>query len=197
MDEALKPTSQCREIEIYNNYYKIMKGRRGEKINDFNNRFEKEANITKRSRMELTTKVKGLKVLNDAGLTEQDMKRVLTEVKLDDKEEFYSAAKTGLAKYIRNKEPTNTPATNVEPVMSAQTEEALIARGWAKQNSRGGKSLRLCKQAKGNNTTKPQSAKQQAASQSNKKVQQEDLTRRSKPENQQQRRFNRKIRQED
>ena len=35
MDEAFKSTSQCREIEIYNNYYKNMKTKIGEKITDW------------------------------------------------------------------------------------------------------------------------------------------------------------------
>ena len=91
--------------------------------------------------MKLPTKVKGSRLLNDAGLTEQDMKLVLTEVKFDDEEEVYSAAKMGLAKYINSKRTANTLAINLEPVMSAQTEEALLAKGWAKPNSRGDKPL--------------------------------------------------------
>ena len=79
-----------------------MRRRSDEKINNFVNRFEKAANVAKRSKMELPTKVKGLKLLNDAGLTDQDMKLVLTEVNFIDEEEVSKAAKMGLAEYVNS-----------------------------------------------------------------------------------------------
>ena len=58
MDEAFKPTSQCRELEIYNNYYKDMKRGGDKKIMNVVNRFDKAANVAKRSKIDLPTKVK-------------------------------------------------------------------------------------------------------------------------------------------
>ena len=104
-------------------------------MTDFVNRFEKAANITKKANMELTTKVKRLKLLNNAGITYQDMKLVLTEVDFNKEEEVYGAAKMGLAKYINSKETANTSAIKVEPVLTVLMEESLVASGWAKPNS--------------------------------------------------------------
>ena len=164
-----------------------MKRRSDEKINDFVNRFEEAANVAKRSKMELPTKVKGLKLLNDAGFKDVEMKLVLTEVNFNNKEEVYKAAKMGLAKYI-NSEGTAHTVLKVEPVMTAQMEEALLANGWAKPNGRGGNrgggsygwpSPHLNfgpKTSPYRNTTKTQSTRQQPASQP-------DSSKTMKPEN--------------
>ena len=87
MNEAFKPSDESRELEIYTEYYVKMKRKEDEKVSDFVNRFDKAANFAKRHKMDLPTKVKGLKLLHDAGLTEQDMKLVLTEIDFKKKEE--------------------------------------------------------------------------------------------------------------
>ena len=46
--------------------------------------------------MELHTKLKGFKLLNDAGLTDVDMKIVLKEVNFNKDEKVYKAAKMGI-----------------------------------------------------------------------------------------------------
>ena len=102
MNEAFKPTNESRELEIYTEYYVKMRRKEDEKVADFVNRFDKAANFAKRHKMDLPTKVKGLKLLHDAGLTEQDMKLVLTEVDFNEAEEVYKQAKVGLSKYLRD-----------------------------------------------------------------------------------------------
>ena len=47
MDEAFKRTSQCREIKIFNNYYRDMQRKTDKNMNNFVNKFEKAANIAK------------------------------------------------------------------------------------------------------------------------------------------------------
>ena len=51
--------------------------------------------------MDLPSKVKGLTLQDDAGLTDQDVKLVLMEIYFSQKDEVYKQAKKGLAKYMR------------------------------------------------------------------------------------------------
>ena len=129
MGKAFKPTSQCREIKIYNNFYRDMQRKTDKKMNDFVNRFEKASNVTNKAKMELPTKVKELKLLANAGLSDQDMKLVLTEVDFNKEEEVYSKAKLGLTKYINSEGTATNPPIKVEPVMTAQLEVTLVACG--------------------------------------------------------------------
>ena len=142
MNEAFKPSDEMRDIEVYRDFYKKMERKEGEKINDFVNRFDKCANIAKRHEMDLPPKVKGLKLLDDAGISDQDVKLVLTEVDFTKKDEVYKQAKKGLAKYMREGSQTKDSAAIKMEVLSAADEEALIARGWTRPNGgRGGGSM--------------------------------------------------------
>ena len=139
MNEAFKPSNESRELEIYTEYYVKMKRKEDEKVSDFVNRFDKAANFAKRHKMDLPTKVKGLKLLHDAGLTEQDMKLVLTEIDFEKEEEVYKDAKMGLAKYMRdgNSHTVVSPAIKLE-ALTAEDEEVLVAKGWSRPGARGG-----------------------------------------------------------
>ena len=68
MDKAFKPLDKIRELEINTNYYVNMKKKEEESVGDYMNRFYKPANFAKRREMDLPLKVKGLKLLHDAGL---------------------------------------------------------------------------------------------------------------------------------
>ena len=52
--------------------------------------------------MDLPTKVKGLKLLDDANLSAQDMRLVLTGVDFDKEDQVYRAARAGLQKFIKD-----------------------------------------------------------------------------------------------
>ena len=144
MEEAFKPADEIRDMEVYRDFYKKMERKDGEKITDYINRFDKCANLAKRHDMELPPKVKGLKLLEDAGLSEQDVKLVLTEINFTEGAEVYNKAKRGLTKYMR--EGANQSAASIKlEVLSAADEEALIARGWSRPKS-GGKGGRGCRQ---------------------------------------------------
>ena len=106
-----------------------MKRSSDEKMNNFVNRIEKAASIAKRLKMELPTKFKGLKLLNDAGLSDQDIKLVLTEANFNKEEEVYSAAKIGPAKYINSEGTATNPAIKVDPKLTAHLDETLVASG--------------------------------------------------------------------
>ena len=139
MNEAFKPTNESRELEIYTEYYVKMKRKEEEKVSDFVNRFDKAANFAKRHKMDLPTKVKGLKLLHDAGLSEQDMKLVLTEVDFNEEEQVYRQAKLGLAKYLKDgsSQAAASPTIKLE-ALTAEEEEVLVAKGWTRPGARGG-----------------------------------------------------------
>ena len=107
-------------------------------MSDFVNRFDKAANFAKRHKMDLPTKVKGLKLLHDAGLTEQDMKLVLTEIDFNQAEEVYKQAKVGLSKYLRDgsSQAATSPAIKLEAALTAEDEEVLTAKGWTRPGAR-------------------------------------------------------------
>ena len=85
------------------------------------NRFEKAANFTKKHKMDLPLKVKGLKLLHNAGLSDQDMKLVLTEINFEEEAEVYKQAKKGLAKYMAGHgQNTDGPAIKVEGVFTTE-----------------------------------------------------------------------------
>lgn len=44
----------------------------------------------------------------------------------------------GLAKYINGRGQADTPVIKVEPVLTAQMEEALVGKGWSRPSGRGG-----------------------------------------------------------
>ena len=50
--------------------------------------------------MDLPSKVKGLKLFHDAGLSDQDMKLVLTGDNFEKEDEVYKQMKKGLSNYI-------------------------------------------------------------------------------------------------
>ena len=133
MNNAFKPTDEIMDRDVYRDFYKKMERLKGEKISDFVNRFDKCANIAKRHEMDLPSKVKGLKLLDEVGLTDQDVKLVLTEIGFSQKDEVYKQAKKGLAKYMRE---GGDQAKADDPikleVLTAQDEEALVARGWSR-----------------------------------------------------------------
>ena len=102
MNEAFKPSDENCELEIYTEYYIKMKRKEEENVNNFMSRFDKAANFAKRHDMDLPTKVNGLKLLHDTGLTEQDMKLVFTKVDFTKKDKVNKQAKMELAKYLRS-----------------------------------------------------------------------------------------------
>lgn len=137
MNEAFKPSDEIRDMEIYRDFYKKMERKADEKISDFINRFDKCANLAKRHDMDLPPKVKGLKLLDDAGLSEQDTKLVLTEIDFNEKEEVYKKAKKGLAKYMKEGSGQSQSAPIKLEVLTAADEEALVAKGWVKPGGGG------------------------------------------------------------
>ena len=74
------------KIEVWKEVYCLpkdnynMKKKGEENIVNYMNRFEKAAHFAKKHKMYLPPKVKGLKQLHDAGLSDQDVKLVLTGV---------------------------------------------------------------------------------------------------------------------
>ena len=88
--------------------------------------------FAKKAKMELSTKVKGLKLLANASLSDQDMKLVFTEVYFTKEEEVYTKAKLGLAKYINSEGTATNPAIKVDPKLTAHLDETLVASEWAK-----------------------------------------------------------------
>ena len=128
MNNAFKPTDEIRDMDVYRDFYKKMERKKGEKISDLVNRFDKCPNIAERHEMDLPSKVKGLKLLDDAGLSGPDVKLVLTEIDFSQKDEVYKQAKKGLAKYMRE---GGDQAKADDPikleVLTAQDEEALVA----------------------------------------------------------------------
>ena len=86
--------------------------------------------------MDLTDKVKGLKLLDDAGLSEQDSNLVLSEMDFGKKDGIYKQAKVGLVKYIRDEssKTNNGAAIKLDTVLTTQDEEILLTRGWQKPN---------------------------------------------------------------
>ena len=137
MNEAFKPSDEIRDMEVYRDFYKKMERKADEKILDFINRFDKCANMAKRHDMDLPPKVKGLKLLDDAGLSEQDTKLVLTEIDFNQKEEVYKKAKQGLVKYMKEGPGQSQSAPIKLEVLTAADEEALVAKGWVKPGGGG------------------------------------------------------------
>ena len=83
--------------------------------------------------MDLLTKVKGLKIVDGAGLLEQDMKLVLTEVNFDKKDQVYRAARAGLQKYMRDSNHQGeTPVMKQELALTAKLEATLVEKGWSR-----------------------------------------------------------------
>ena len=79
MNEAFKPSDKIRKLKTFTNHYFNMKNG-DESIVNYINRFKKAVNFAKPYKMNLPSKVKGLKLLHDARLSNQDMKLVLTGV---------------------------------------------------------------------------------------------------------------------
>ena len=138
MTVAFGETEEIRYFEIYKTFYKNMKRNADEKIIDFINRFNTAANLAAKHEMDLPTKVNGVKLLDDAGLSEQDTNLVLSEIDFRKTSEVYKQAKTGLVKYIRDENKTSVgekePAIKLDAVFTAQEEEVLLAKGWQKPN---------------------------------------------------------------
>ena len=97
-------------------------------MTDFINRFNKVANFAKHHDMDLT-----MKLLYNAGLTEQDMKLVLTEIDFKEKHNVYKQAKIGLTKYLRSgsSQATGSPTNRLTAELT-EAEEALVVKGWNK-----------------------------------------------------------------
>merc|ERR1719319_928977 len=135
MNEAFGATKESRELEIYEEYYTKMERKQEEKMTDFINRFDKAASLAKRHKMDLPAKVKGLKLLRDAGLTEQDRKLVLTEVNFDQEEDVYRQARVGIYKYLADGGSQSTvPIKLREP--TKEEEEVLETKGWTRPGAR-------------------------------------------------------------
>ena len=66
-----------------------MKKKEEESVGDYMNRFNKAANFAKCYEMNLPLKVNGLKLLHDTGLSNQDMKLVLTRINFEKKVKVY------------------------------------------------------------------------------------------------------------
>merc|ERR1719319_2037755 len=85
--------------------------------------------------MDLPAKVKGLKLLRDAGLTEQDRKLVLTEVNFDQEEDVYRQARVGIYKYLADGRSQSTVSIKLrEP--TKEEEEVLETKGWTRPGAR-------------------------------------------------------------
>merc|ERR1719319_2053930 len=135
MNEAFGATKESRELEIYEEYYTKMKRKQEEKMTDFINRFDKAASLAKRHKMDLPAKVKGLKLLRDAGLTEQDRKLVLTEENFDQEEDVYRQARVGIYKYLADGGSQSTVSIKLrEP--TKEEEEVLETKGWTRPGAR-------------------------------------------------------------
>ena len=130
--------------DIYKKFYKDMKRKENEKVTDFINRFDMAANVAKQHKMELPPMVRGLKLLDDAGISDQDCNLVLSDINFNNEEEIYKQTKTGLAKYVRmdSEKSSSSSGIKLDSVFTASDEEALIAKGWSKNGNRGYKSAK-------------------------------------------------------
>ena len=102
MNEAFKQTNKIPKLEIYTDYYVNMKEKEEESVSYYMNRFDKGENFVKCHEMDLPPKVKGLKLLHDAGLSNQDLKLMLTRINFEKKDKVYKQARKGLSKCLRN-----------------------------------------------------------------------------------------------
>ena len=140
MQEAFGEADEVRDFEVYKGFYKNMQRKPEEKISDFINRFDTAANLAKKHKMALPEKVKGLKLLDDAGLTENDTKLVLSDMDFKTEEMIYKQAKIGLAKYMRidliKGEDSN--GIKLDTALTVKEEEVLLSKGWTKPGRRRG-----------------------------------------------------------
>ena len=102
MNEAFKQTNKIPKLEIYTDYYVNMKEKEEESVSYYMNRFDKGENFVKCHEMDLPPKVKGLKLLHDAGMSNQDLKLMLTRINFEKKDKVYKQARKGLSKCLRN-----------------------------------------------------------------------------------------------
>ena len=132
MNKAFKKQDEVKIFEVYTDFFENMKRKDNEKINDYINRFDKNAILAKKYKMELPSTVLGLKLLANAGVSAADRKLVLSEVNFSTENEVYEKAKQGLAKYAAdmNKCENKIEAIKLDSALTAEEEEALIARGW-------------------------------------------------------------------
>ena len=78
-----------------------MKRKMMEEIRTYLKRFDTAANFANKYKMDLPPKVQGLKFLDDADLSEQDWKLVLTGVDFDKEDQVYKAVKVAILKFMR------------------------------------------------------------------------------------------------
>ena len=86
-------------FEVYTDFFEHKRRNENEKINDYINRFDKNAILAKIHNMELPSTVLGLKLLADAGLSESDRKLVLSEIDFSKANEVESENCFGLYVY--------------------------------------------------------------------------------------------------
>jgi hypothetical protein len=140
MEEAFGQADEVRDFEVYKGFYKNMQRKPEEKISDFINRFDTAANLAKKHKMALPEKVKGLKLLDDAGLTDNDTKLVLSDMDFKNEEETYKQAKAGLAKYMNKyvAKVEDSGGIKLDSVLTVKEEEVLLTKGWTRpQPGRG------------------------------------------------------------
>ena len=141
MKEAFGEEDEVRDFEVYKSFYKNMQRKPGEKISDFINRFDTAANMAKKHKMALPEKVKGLKLLDDAGLTDNDTNLVLSDMDFKAEATIYKQAKAGLAKYMR-KDGTkveDSGGIKFDTLLTVKEEEVLYSKGWTRPGrGRGG-----------------------------------------------------------
>ena len=102
------------------------------------------ANVAKQHKMELPPMVKGLKLLDDAGISDQDRNLVLSDINFNNEEEIYKQTKAGLAKYVRmdSEKSSSSSGIKLDSVFTASDKEVLIVKGWSKNGNRGYKSAK-------------------------------------------------------
>jgi len=134
MNNSFKKQDEVKLFEVYTDFFEHMRRKDNEKINDYINRFDKNAILAKKHNMELPSTVLGLKLLADAGLSDSDRKLVLSEIDFSKANEVYRKAKTGLAKYSAQTKhsQSNMDAIKRDTAFTAQDEEVLIAKGYVK-----------------------------------------------------------------
>ena len=133
MEACFKTEKEMKAYEIYREFFSDMKKKPEETIKDFINRFEKAANVAAKFKMGIPPTVKALKILDDAGLTDDKRMLVMSEINFKGEEkEIFEEAKVGLVKYL-----TATPSASkgsdgitLDAALVAKVEEGLMARGW-------------------------------------------------------------------
>ena len=135
--------------EHYDEYVKFdsFKRKKDHNLSDFINEFEKLHNVVKKQEMTLPQTILAFKLIDAAGLSDEDRKFVLTDIDYTKKDSFYEQTKVEFAGlYAPSSSSSSSGAIEVkaEPALnslhgSADLEETLVAHGFYRKNNKDSK----------------------------------------------------------